>query len=146
MCLSQRQSCLAEQHRLIARRSDLLSRTLFRAYVTEMACILAFRLGAELHRLKGLTWPVSLHFSHESSPKMEVLGGCWRGFVVFALVSPWCAAVKCSPSSSYHREVKRNLQVMFQTWHYCLPQNHTMNPKWLVLSCCWQQLLLCQTW
>lgn len=77
----------------------------------------------------------------------------WRswdvvGFVSLSLLSsPWCTAVdKPSPSRSYHGEVKRNLQVVFWTWHYCLQQNHRMNPKWLVLDCHWQQPLPCQTW
>lgn len=82
---------------------------------TEVAQILAFRLGAELHRLKRLSQPFSPHCTHGSWPKTHVLN-LFALVCCLCLASPWCAAVKKhSPSRSYHGEVKRNLQVVFGT-------------------------------
>lgn len=79
--------------------------------------ILAFRLRAELHRLKGLSQPFSLHCTHGSWPKPDVLN-LFALVYCLCLVCPWCAALK-KHSPSFHRSyrggVRRNLQVVFQT-------------------------------
>lgn len=87
--------------------------------------ILAFRLGAELHRLKGLSQLFSLHCTHGSWPKADVLN-LFALVYCLCLVSPWCAAVKSAalPGPTVKESGGICRWCFRLTW---LQQSHAMN-------------------